>query len=220
MSSLQIETLSVKSLRRSSKLSKKVTQELLSWSIELLGNREILNNSILGLYAPIRCNGDLILKSIEMARYLRDQRITVLSRFQSPIELEFWYFLLKGSQPIAKILDSNTSIVDIDKDQRKLIEENRLLLIKPKFPVASSKEQLGVAAIDILKLLSDSLMITHFDKTDSPVTADEIESDKFMAVYSLESESANAGIQNINSKSAKKILSNSYTFIEGKSKAR
>ena len=47
----------------------------------------------------LRCLAELILKTYDLARRLRDEGVAVVSGFQSPMEREALHILLKGTQP-------------------------------------------------------------------------------------------------------------------------
>ena len=68
------------------------------WTI---GNLDILDKKLLGLFCSVKCPGNVILKTYDMARELRDAGIAVISGFHSPIEKDCLDLLLKGTQPIA-----------------------------------------------------------------------------------------------------------------------
>ena len=56
--------------------------------IQCIGNPEILHNTKLALFCSVKTPGDIILKTFDYARYLRQQDITVISGFHSPMEQE------------------------------------------------------------------------------------------------------------------------------------
>lgn len=202
MIDFQIETLEVKNLLRSHLPHKRLSQSFRASSVDLLGNMEILTTPLLGLYAPNRAHGSLILKSIEMARALRDRKIAVLSRFQTPLELEFLHFLSKGTQPIAKIVDQNVSISENDDVYKKLLAENRLILIKPKSQMSKNERHQSLAGSDLLKILSDSLLLTHYEKLDSPVSAKELSSIGSLPIYTIDPVPGEIGIKVVSAKDA------------------
>lgn len=68
------------------------------------GNLAILANQMLALFCSVRCPGDLILKTYDLARSLRDAGVTVIGGFHSPMEKECLTLLLRGKQPVAVCL--------------------------------------------------------------------------------------------------------------------
>ena len=54
----------------------------------------------ISLFCSVRCPGDKILSAYDSARRLRDEAVTVISGFHSPVEKECLRILLRGKQPI------------------------------------------------------------------------------------------------------------------------
>src|SRR5438552_478970 len=64
------------------------------------GDVGILHNGTMALFCSIRCPGDVILRTYDLARALRDARITVVGGFHSPMEKECLDLLLRGTGPV------------------------------------------------------------------------------------------------------------------------
>ena len=67
-------------------------------SIQTIGNQEILCEKKLALFCSIKCPGEIILKTYDLARHLRDTGVTVISGFHSPMEKECLRILLRGEE--------------------------------------------------------------------------------------------------------------------------
>jgi predicted Rossmann fold nucleotide-binding protein DprA/Smf involved in DNA uptake len=98
------------------------------WAI---GNVEILADHKVGLFCSIRCPGDAILAAHDTARKLRDQGVTVVSGFHSPVEKECLRILLRGKQPIIICLARAFGKIRLPSDWRPALESGRLLLLSP-----------------------------------------------------------------------------------------
>ncbi len=96
----------------------KVTPEYLSTlSVEMpdvfwaVGNLELLQQRAVAFFCSVKCPGDLIIKTYDLARALRDKNVTVIGGFHSPMEKECLDILLRGKQPVivchAKHMSSN-----------------------------------------------------------------------------------------------------------------
>ena len=96
-----------------------------------LGNLEILKNPLLGFFCSVKCPGDLILRAYDLARALRDNGVTVIGGFHSPIEKDCLDLLIKGAQPI--ILSPSRSIENmlVKKMFRQPLDGGRLLFLSP-----------------------------------------------------------------------------------------
>jgi len=66
----------------------------------LLGDPELLRQDSPGLFCSTKCPGNIILKTYDLARALRDARVPVIGGFHTPMEKECLAVLLHGPQPI------------------------------------------------------------------------------------------------------------------------
>jgi hypothetical protein len=69
-------------------------------SISVLGDLTILRRCTLAWFCSVKCPGDLILKTYDLARALREAQIPVIGGFHSPMEKECLKLLLRGNQPV------------------------------------------------------------------------------------------------------------------------
>ena len=69
-------------------------------ALTVLGNLALLSQPKTGLFCSLRCPGNAILGAYDTARKLRDEGVTVISGFHSPVEKECLRILLRGKQPI------------------------------------------------------------------------------------------------------------------------
>ena len=95
-----------------------------------LGNKEILKQHKVAFFCLQKCPSHLILKSYDWAIEQRDTGVCIISGFHSKIEKDVLDFLLKGTQPIIMVLARKMK-KRFPVEQRKAIEENRLLIISP-----------------------------------------------------------------------------------------
>ncbi|MGD9062710.1 MAG: DNA-processing protein DprA [Desulfobacterales bacterium] len=114
--------------------------------IWIIGNLDILDKKLLGLFCSVKCPGNVILKTYDLARKLRDAGIAVVSGFHSPIEKDCLDLLLKGTQPIAICPARSIENMRIPKAWQKSLAENRLLILSPfepkhRRPTATLAEQ-------------------------------------------------------------------------------
>lgn len=96
-----------------------------------LGNPDILANHLLALFCSVRCPGDLILKTYDLARSLRDQGYAVVGGFHSPMEKECLRLLLRGAQPVVVCHARSLEGMRIPKDWRIALADGRMLLLSP-----------------------------------------------------------------------------------------
>ena len=113
------------------------------WAI---GNLDILDTNLLGIFCSIRCPGNIILSTYDCMRLLRDAGVTVVSGFHSPIEKDCLDILLKGVQPIVVCPARSIARMRIPSDWKKPIDRGRLLILSPfdekqKRPTVSTAQQ-------------------------------------------------------------------------------
>ncbi len=75
--------------------------------------------------------GEAILRAHDMARRLRDEGVTVISGFHSPIEKECLSILLRGKQPIIICLARAIGTMRIPSECRPAFDAGRILFLSP-----------------------------------------------------------------------------------------
>jgi len=98
------------------------------WAI---GNLDLLDINLLGIFCSIKCPGNIILKTYDFMRVLREAGVAVVSGFHSPIEKDCLDILLKGAQPIVVCPARSISRMRIPIVWRKPIDTGRLLVLSP-----------------------------------------------------------------------------------------
>ena len=129
------------------------------WTI---GTMEILAAHKVGLLCSVRCPGDAILGAYDAARKLRDDGVTVVSGFHSPIEKECLRILLRGTQPVIICLARAFGRIRIPIDWRRALDSGRLLIITmfekwPPRPTVESARQRN----ELVAALADEVLIIH-----------------------------------------------------------
>jgi len=82
---LDIVSLQPKNRDYPSSLRNRKARELFP-RIWVLGDLKILEKPLLGFFCSVKCPGELILRSYDLARSLRDTETSVIGGFHSPIE--------------------------------------------------------------------------------------------------------------------------------------
>ena len=78
--------------------------------INLRGNARLLEESLTAIFCSLRRPGDLILKTYDLARIMRDAGDPVIGGFQTPMENECLRLLPRGSQPVVVCPSRGTDI--------------------------------------------------------------------------------------------------------------
>ena len=72
-------------------------------SLHTAGDKAILNRPMLGLFCSVRCPGNLIVKTYDLAKRLRSSGVTVISGYHSPMEQECLRILLRSKRTVSKL---------------------------------------------------------------------------------------------------------------------
>lgn len=129
------------------------------WSI---GSLDILKRPLLGLFCSVKCPGDLIIKTYDLARSLRDNKITVISGFHSPIEKDCLDFLIKGDQTIVLCPARSIKSMRMNKKIRGPIDEGRLLILSPfEENIKRHTQKTSQLRNQFVSSLANALFIAH-----------------------------------------------------------
>ena len=79
----------------------------------------------------MRCPGDLILRTYDLAQLLREQGVAVIGGFHSPMEQECLRILLRGRQPVVVCPARSIEGMRVPAAWRGPLAGGRLLLVSP-----------------------------------------------------------------------------------------
>ena len=127
-----------------------------------LGDPASLSQPKTALFCSVRCPGDAILGAYDTARKLRDQGVTVVSGFHSPVEKECLRILLRGKQPIIICLARALEKIRLPSDWQRALEAGRLLILspfekRPRRPTVESAQQRN----ELVAALADEVVLFH-----------------------------------------------------------
>ena len=130
--------------------------------IKSKGNLSLLDEPLTALFCSNRCPGDLILKTYDLARSLRDAGVPIIGGFQTPMERECLRLLLRGSQPVVVCPARGIDNMRIPRDWRPALDNGRLLVLSP-FPAAVRRPTADLAAQrnDLVASLASQVIIVH-----------------------------------------------------------
>ena len=98
-------------------------------TITALGNLEILRSRRLALFCSVKCPGKVILETYDLAHKLREQGVTVIGGFHSPMERECLEILLRGTAPVVLCPARGMAKMRLRPEFREPLENGRLLLL-------------------------------------------------------------------------------------------
>lgn len=130
--------------------------------VALLGDSGILEGRLIGFFCSVRCPGDVILKTFDFARSLRDADVTVVGGFQSPMEREFLDLLLRGSAHVIVCPARGLDRMRVPGDWKEAIGDGRLVIVsffddRVRRPTAATAAERNTRVAD----LADVVLIAH-----------------------------------------------------------
>ncbi len=126
------------------------------------GNLRLLEEQLTALFCSNRCPGDLILKTYDLARAMRDAGTPVIGGFQTPMEKECLHLLLRGSQPVVVCPARNVENMRIPSDWRPALDQGRLLVLSSfpphqRRPTAETSERRN----ELVVSLAEQVFVAH-----------------------------------------------------------
>ncbi len=131
-------------------------------ALRAIGPAGLLSAQKTALFCSARTPGDAILRAHDTARQLRDEGITVISGFHSPIEKDCLRILLRGTQPIIVCPARAIDTMRIPPECRAAFEADRLLFLSP-FTEQPKRVTQGSALRrnEVVAALADEVFIAH-----------------------------------------------------------
>ena len=126
------------------------------------GNLCLLEEPLTAIFCSSRCLGDLILKTYDLVRAMRNAGVPVVGGFQTPMEKECLRLLLRGTQPVVVCPARGIEKMRIPRDWRAALNEERLLVLSP-FPATARRPTAELAAQrnDLVADLAQQVFIAH-----------------------------------------------------------
>jgi len=131
-------------------------------TLQAIGPVTLLAKRKTALFCSTRTPGDAILRAHDTARRLRDQGMTVISGFHSPIEKECLRILLRGKQPIILCPARAIAAMRIPAECRAAFDAGRLLFLSPfiESPKRVTKDS-ALRRNEVVAALADDVFIAH-----------------------------------------------------------
>jgi len=128
-----------------------------------LGNAAFLSTHRTALFCSASAPGDAILRAHDAAQVMRDEGVTVISGFHSPIEKECLQILLRGKQPIIICPARAIEGMRIPTGCRAAFDAGRLLFLSPfiKEPKRVTKDS-ALRRNELVASLADEAYIPYF----------------------------------------------------------
>jgi predicted Rossmann fold nucleotide-binding protein DprA/Smf involved in DNA uptake len=141
--------------------------------LHLIGPAELLAGWKVALFCSARTPGAAILRAHDAARRMRDEDVTVISGFHSPIERECLKILLRGKQPIIICPGRAIETMRIPADCRAAFNAGRVLFLAPfTEQLRRVTKESALRRNEVVAALADEAYVAHIEgggKTDQIV---------------------------------------------------
>jgi hypothetical protein len=130
------------------------------------GDPAILGIPLLGLFCSKKCPGDLIIKTFDAIRQMRDAGVPMIGGFHSPMEKECLDLLLRGKQPVVVCPARSIEGMRIPGTWKRPVDEERMLVLSP-FEGREKRRMTAELAIERNRLvasLTDAILVPHAAK--------------------------------------------------------
>jgi predicted Rossmann fold nucleotide-binding protein DprA/Smf involved in DNA uptake len=131
-------------------------------TLKALGNVGLLRGRKIALFCSAHTPGDAILRAHDAARRMRDEGVTTISGFHSPIEMECLRILLRGKQPIIVCPGHAIEAMRVPTDCRVAYASGRLLFLSPfaNQPKRVTKES-ALRRNEFVAAMADEFYVAH-----------------------------------------------------------
>lgn len=131
-------------------------------TLHAVGPVTLLSAGKTALFCSAQTPGHAILRAHDAARRMRDEGITVISGFHSPIEKECLRILLRGKQPIIICPARAIETMRIPTECRVAFDRGRVLFLSPfaNQPTRATKDS-ALRRNELVATLADEAFIAH-----------------------------------------------------------
>jgi len=130
-------------------------------AIAARGETAILRQRKLGFFCSVKCPGDLIIQTYDLACALRDAGVTVIGGFHSPMEKECLALLLKGTQPVIVCPARGLDRMRVPAEWKTPLADGRLLVLSPFQKPRRPTAELAQRRNEFVAALADAVLIAH-----------------------------------------------------------
>ncbi|HEX5605087.1 MAG TPA: DNA-processing protein DprA [Candidatus Binatia bacterium] len=133
-------------------------------SLTTAGDIALLFQPKTALFCSARCASDKMLSACEAVRKLRDNGVTVISGFHSPVEKKSLQILLKGNQPIIICLARALEKIRVPSGWREPLESGRMLLLSRFDKSRRADKDTARRRNELVAALADEALIIYAEQ--------------------------------------------------------
>ena len=131
-------------------------------TIAALGNLDILHRPAFGMFCSVKCPGNLILQTYDLAQEWREAGVPVIGGFHSPMERECLTILLRGTAPVIVCPARSIEGMRVRSEYKPPLADGRLLLLSPFSPgYGRNTSETSVRRNRFVAALADRVFIAH-----------------------------------------------------------
>lgn len=127
----------------------------------LPGPHTRLNGELWAFFCSSKCPGEIILKAHDLAHTFKNEGVPTIGGFHSTVEQEFFRVLLLGTQPIIFCPARSIERFRLNREQRKALAEQRLLLLSMFEGEPRMSADLAARRNAMVAALADKICIGH-----------------------------------------------------------
>ena len=164
---VEMQRLFVNAARKQGLLPSVVREEPAAYGrapLHIVGDAAILDRPKVALFCSVKCPGKLILDTYDLAKRFRDEGVTVISGFHSPMEQECLRILLRSPHPVIWCLARGLyrQIPSTPVDCRPAAAEGRLVMVTP-FPhtVRHITEKTATTRNRLVAEMASAVIVAH-----------------------------------------------------------
>ena len=125
------------------------------------GDLGVLRSESLALFCSVKCPGNLILQTYDLAQKLRAAGVTVIGGFHSPMERECLRILLRSPHPVI-VCPARGLPKRVPSEFRRPLEQGRLLLLSPfADTVSRADEETAHQRNRFVAALADKIFVAY-----------------------------------------------------------
>src|SRR5437773_3501204 len=130
-------------------------------TITASGDLAVLRRKTLGLFCSVKCPGNLILQTYDLAQKLRAAGVTVIGGFHSPMERECLRIFLRSPHPVI-VCPARGLPKRVPPEFRRPLEQGRLLLLSPfSDTVSRADEETAHQRHRFVAALADKIFVAY-----------------------------------------------------------
>lgn len=134
--------------------------------IEYLGNKKLLELRKVAFLCSQTVSSGAILRCYDWATQMVDSGKVVIGGFQSKIEKDVLYFLLKGGQPVIIVI-ARKMYKELPNELTKLMNEGRLLIISTAPNAVRASKDTANKRNSYISEMADEIVFGYISKNSS-----------------------------------------------------